>query len=67
MSIDETCLSGGEVYTLLSNKDAHGKRGCIVAIVKGTKANDVIKALKLIPEEQRLTVTGITLDFIAVR
>ena len=63
MSIDETCLSGGEVYTLLSNKDAHGKRGCIVAIVKGTKANDVIKALKLIPEEQRLTVVGITLDF----
>ena len=37
VSIDETCLSIGEVYTIISNKDAHGRRGCIIAIVKGTK------------------------------
>lgn len=63
LSIDETCLSSGEVYTFLSNKYAHGKKGCIVAIAKGTKANEVIKAIKQIPEEQRLSVTEITLDF----
>lgn len=35
LSIDETCLSAGEVYTILSNKDAHGRKGSIVAIAKG--------------------------------
>ncbi len=63
LSIDETCLSIGEVYTILSNKDAHGRKGCIVAIVKGTKADVVIKALKRIPIEQRSLVEEVTLDF----
>ncbi len=63
LSIDETCLSTGEVYTILSNKDAHGRKGCIVAIVKGTKADVVIKALKRIPIEQRSLVEEVTLDF----
>ena len=46
LSIDETCLSTGEVYTILSNKEAHGRRGCLVAIVKGTKAKEVTDVLK---------------------
>lgn len=63
LSIDETCLSTGEVYTIVSNKAAHGRKGCLVAIVKGTKAKEVSKALKKIPEELRLSVEEITLDF----
>ena len=35
LSIDETCLSTGEVYTILSNKEAHGRKGCLVAIING--------------------------------
>lgn len=27
MSLDETCLSNGEVYTILTNKASHGGRG----------------------------------------
>lgn len=27
MSLDETCLSNGEVYTILTNKAAHGGKG----------------------------------------
>ena len=27
MSLDETCLSNGEVYTVLTNKAAHGGKG----------------------------------------
>ena len=46
MSIDETSLSDGELYTIVSNKDAKGKRGALAAIVLGTKAEDVIAALK---------------------
>ena len=33
MSIDETSMSNGEVYTILSNKDAHCRDGAIAAIV----------------------------------
>lgn len=63
LCIDETCLSTGEVYTIVSNKDAHGKKGCIVAIVKGTKAQVVIKALKRIADALRAQVKEVTLDF----
>jgi hypothetical protein len=31
LSIDETSLSHGELYTILTNKKAKGKKGSIVA------------------------------------
>ena len=63
LCIDETCLSTGEVYTIVSNKDAHGKTGCIVAIIKGTRARDVIKNLKKIDSLLLAQVKEVTLDF----
>jgi len=42
LSIDETFLSHGELYTVVTNKDAHGKKGTIVAILKGTKSENII-------------------------
>lgn len=62
LSIDETSLSHGELYTIVTNKAAKGKKGAIVAIVAGTKAETVIKVLQEIPEKQRNKVTEITLD-----
>ena len=62
MSIDETSLSDGELYTIVSNKDAKEKRGALAAIVLGTKSEDVIAALRDIYKSIRETVTGITLD-----
>lgn len=62
MSIDETSLSDGELYTILSNKDAHGRKGALAAIVLGTKSEDVTAALAAIPEEVSETVKEITLD-----
>ena len=41
LSLDETSLSNGELYTILTNKEARGKKGTIVAIVKGTKTEIV--------------------------
>jgi transposase len=41
LSIDETSLSRGELYTILTNKAVKGGRGSIVAIVAGTKAETV--------------------------
>lgn len=62
LSIDETSLSHGELYTIVTNKAAKGKKGTIVAIVAGTKAETVIEVLQKIPERKRLKVTEITLD-----
>jgi hypothetical protein len=44
LSMDETSLSDGELYTTVSSKAAKGRKGAIVAIVAGTKADDVIDA-----------------------
>ena len=60
--MDETALSNGELYTILTNKDAHGKKGSIIAIVKGTKASDVINVLHKIPIERRNMVKEVTVD-----
>ena len=45
MSLDETCLSNGEVRTFLTNKDGHGGRGTLAAAIPGTKSNDIISIL----------------------
>jgi transposase len=62
LSIDETSLSHGELYTIVTNKAAKGKKGAIVAIVAGTKAETVIAVLQKIPERARKKVKEITLD-----
>lgn len=62
MSIDENSLSNGELYTFLSNKDAHCKKGSIAAYVKGTKSEDIVEALMRIPEEIRGVVLEVTMD-----
>lgn len=62
LSIDETSLSNGELYTILTNKAAKGKAGSIVAMVTGTKADTVIAIIEKIPLKQRNLVTEITLD-----
>jgi transposase len=62
LSIDETCLSHGELYTVLSNKSAKGKKGTIVAILKGTHSDSIIPLLENIPLHLRKRVREITLD-----
>jgi len=46
LSIDEVNLSMGELYTVVTNKEAKGKKGAIVAIVAGTKSETVINHLQ---------------------
>ena len=55
-------MSHGELYTIVTNKAAKGKKGAIVAVVAGTKAENVIEVLQKIPEKQRRKVNEITLD-----
>lgn len=62
LSIDETALSKGELYTIIINKSAKGKKGTIVAILAGTKVEPIIKQLIKIPKSLRDKVKEITLD-----
>lgn len=62
LAIDEVALSNGELYTLVTNRDKHGKEGCLVAIVAGTKSDEVCKILDKIDEQQREQVEEVTLD-----
>jgi transposase len=62
LSIDETALTNGELYTVVTNKAGKGRKGTLVAIIEGTEAEKVIKVLDKIPEEKRKLVEEITLD-----
>jgi len=62
LSIDETALSNGELYTIITNKSAKGRKGTIVAIIQGTKSEDVISVLNKIPKSKREIVKEVTLD-----
>lgn len=60
--MDETCLSQGELYTIVTNKDAHGGKGALIGMFKGTKSEDILQYLYLIPRSKRLKVKEITID-----
>lgn len=63
LSLDETSLSQGELYTVLSNKSAKGKKGTITAILQGTQSDYIIPLLESIPWHLRKKVREVTLDF----
>lgn len=65
LSIDETSLSDDELYTIVTNKEAKGRKGALVAIVRGTKAEDVIEVLLRIKKRLRQQVKEVTLDMAA--
>ena len=62
ISIDETALSNGELYTIVTNKAAKGRKGALVAIISGTGSDVVCDVLDRIPEELCLQVEEVTLD-----
>ena len=62
LSIDEVAVTNGELYTVLTNKAAHGKKGCLVAMCEGTKATEIASVLGQIPLGQRERVLEVTLD-----
>ena len=65
LSIDETSLSNGELYTIVSNQAAKGRKGSLLAMVKGTEAASVIEILRKISRRVRSKVREVTLDMAA--
>ncbi|WP_347349851.1 transposase, partial [Flavobacterium sp. CSZ] len=62
LSIDEVALSQGELFTIVTNKEARGKKGCLVAIIAGTKADQVIEHICKIDYKKRCYIQETTLD-----
>lgn len=62
LSIDEVALSQGELYTIVTNKKFKGRKGSLVAIISGTKADQIIEHISKIDYKKRASVKEITLD-----
>ena len=60
--IDETALSCGELYTVVTNPSGHGGAGTLIAMIKGTDAETVIGVLQKISLNKRNIVREVTLD-----
>lgn len=62
IGIDEVALSRGELYTVVINKAAKGRKGSIIAIIKGTDVKTVCDVLLKMSRRRRFQVREITLD-----
>jgi transposase len=62
LSIYEVSLSQGELYTFVTNKNGRGKKGTLVASIKGTLSKDIIEVLEKLPLSSRKLVKEVTLD-----
>lgn len=65
LSIDETALTNGELYTIVTNKEAKGGKKAIVAMIRGTQAEQIAAALERIPVRKRNKVKEVTMDMAA--
>lgn len=59
ISIDETCLSRAEVYTIVSSKSADGGCGSLIAMINGTAGAQVVPVLQQISYGKRSQVKEI--------
>lgn len=63
MSLDETCLGNGEVWTFLTNKDGKGGKGTPAAAIPGTKSDEIISILvNAMDKSVRRRVKEVTCD-----
>lgn len=62
LAIDESSLSNDELYTFVTNRDACTRECSLIAVVAGTKSEDVTAVLQQIDEERRYAVEEVTLD-----
>jgi transposase len=65
LSIDETALSNGELYTIVTNKAAKGRKKALVAMIRGTQVEKITEVLEKIPEGTRKQVEEVTMDMAA--
>jgi transposase len=62
LSIDETSLIDGEFFTIVTNKAGKGRKGSLVAIIKGTDGDTVSEVLMKIEAQKLFAVKTVTMD-----
>ena len=62
LCIDETAISDGELYTMVSNPECRGRKGSLVTLIKRIASGNVIKTLQFIPQHIRNIVREVTMD-----
>jgi len=62
LSIDELSITQGELYTFVTNKAGKGRRGTLVASIKGTLTKDIVSVLEKLPLDSRKKVKEVTMD-----
>jgi len=60
--LDETALSQGELYMVLTNKEKKVRKGALVAMIKGTRNETVRQILEKMPFRKRNKVLEMTFD-----
>lgn len=65
ISIDEVSLSRDELYTIVANKQAKGRQGSFIAIIKGTRVADLVQRLEQLPIGLRNSVRQVSMDMAA--
>jgi len=63
--IDEVALSQGELYTVVSNASSACQQGSLIAMIKGTKVENVKAVLEKTSLNQRLQVEEVSVDLAA--
>ena len=63
VGLDEVCLSRGELYTVLINKERKGRSGSLIAVVKGTDVKTVTSVLLRLSRRRRFQVREITMGY----
>ena len=62
LSIDGLSLSMGEIYTFITNKKGKGKKGTLVACIKGALSQDIVEVLERLPLADGKQVEEVALD-----
>lgn len=62
LAIDEVNFTQGELYTLVSSRDRAGRAQKLVAMIRGTRSEDITKVLYRILLPKRLEVVEVSLD-----
>ena len=62
LCIDEVSLNQGELYTFVTNPEGKGKKGSIVAMIKGTRSADLIAVIDKLVPYYRKCVKEVCLD-----
>jgi len=65
LCIDETALSNGELYTIITNKAAKGGKKAMVAMLRGRHVEQIMAVLERIPLWKRNQVKEVTMDMAA--